>query len=403
MIPVFTCTYRKSDHRSVTIKFDFFTPKFPVRPVMGVTLQQWRISIGLYTQLVKTREKRVGIDIRLPNVSLLIRVLLFMLLAIYGIERNPGPQTRGKGGNAGNTTEIRPRGPGRGPKPTASTAHAEHETASNTPAQVVTDQSAQLSQSLQPFISQWFSTSNVLTQSSSNQRSVDQDQDLTRQTNENPSESENEDGFQTSDEIDENIPNQGANIPISILLDIQKSVKRLDKKFDKMEKSLKDLKKENKELKHKNAELCDNVKNLQKKVQDLSKKNQELYSKCENLEGQSRRQNLKFYNIPDSAGESWDVNERKVRDYIQNDLGLETTNISIERAHRLHSRLKPRPVIVKFSFFKDKEMVLNTFRQKNRAAPRQQSDSIGSNDIRIGKDFPDRVRNQRSLLYPFNG
>ena len=46
-------------------------------------------------------------------------------------------------------------------------------------------------------------------------------------------------------------------------------------------------------------------------------------------------------------------------------------------------------------------MVLNTFRQKNRAAPRQQSDSIGSNDIRIGEDFPDRVRKQRSLLYPF--
>ena len=121
----------------ISIHLQEVTPKFPVRPVMGVTIQQWRIFIGLYTQPVKTREKRVGTDIRLPNVSLLIRVLLFMLLAIYRIELNPGPQTRGKGGNSGNTTYIRPRGPGRGPKPTASTAPAEHETASNTPAQLI--------------------------------------------------------------------------------------------------------------------------------------------------------------------------------------------------------------------------------------------------------------------------
>ena len=72
-------------------------------------------------------------------------VLLFMLLAAYGKELNPGPQTRGKGSNSGNTSEIRTRGPDRVPKTKVSTASTEDYIASYTPVQVVTDQSAQLS------------------------------------------------------------------------------------------------------------------------------------------------------------------------------------------------------------------------------------------------------------------
>ena len=36
---------------------------------------------------------------------------------------------------------------------------------------------------------------------------------------------------------------------------------------------------------------------------------------------------------------------------------MNQANISIEREHRIQGTEKPRPVIVKFSFYKDKEKV----------------------------------------------
>ena len=46
---------------------------------------------------------------------------------------------------------------------------------------------------------------------------------------------------------------------------------------------------------------------------------------------------------------SWEINERQTK---------------IERAHRFGSKTTPKPIIVKFSFFKDRDEVLKTYRQK---------------------------------------
>ena len=55
---------------------------------------------------------------------------------------------------------------------------------------------------------------------------------------------------------------------------------------------------------------------------------------------------------------------KNVRDYICEELEIDETQIRIERAHRLRSKATPKPIIVKFSFFKENDEVLKVYRQK---------------------------------------
>ena len=130
------------------------------------------------------------------------------------------------------------------------------------------------------------------------------------------------------------------------------------------------------------------------------------------LEGQSRRQNLNFFNIEESTNETWEEFEEKVRNYIKSELDLDETAISIERAHRLPGKNKPRPLIVKFSFFKDKDRVIKRYRdlrKSDRDTPSSANVTNGASAaesgigdrVRVSEDFPGRVRKARSALIPF--
>ena len=100
--------------------------------------------------------------------------------------------------------------------------------------------------------------------------------------------------------------------------------------------------------------------------------------------------------------------------------------MSIERAHRIQGSEKPRPVIIKFSFYKDREKVLKTYRQKRKIAndlirehenERQNANGADANgaddnpdeinfglfrkDITMCEDFPNRVMKARNDLRKF--
>ena len=87
--------------------------------------------------------------------------------------------------------------------------------------------------------------------------------------------------------------------------------------------------------------------------------------KRESLEAQSRRKNLSFYGMAVERDDSWEGTENMIRDYINKVLEIDQSTMSIERAHRIQSLEKPRPVIVKFSFYKDKERILKKGKDKN--------------------------------------
>ena len=105
------------------------------------------------------------------------------------------------------------------------------------------------------------------------------------------------------------------------------------------------------------------------------------------------------------------MTETKFRDYVDKELQLNEARIQTERVHRLKSKGKPSPIIVKFSFYKDRDIVLKKYRDMRKA---EREANAGKNDnsenenevglepaVRIGEDFPYRVRNVRRKLIPF--
>ena len=101
-------------------------------------------------------------------------------------------------------------------------------------------------------------------------------------------------------------------------------------------------------------------------VNSAIKKHSDLENKTSDLEDRSRRNNIVFYNIPEPADnikEPEDCDEKithilKERGFFEKDYNLE-----IDRAHRLGRKRqdgdsKPRPIIARFCFYKDKDHVI---------------------------------------------
>ena len=62
----------------------------------------------------------------------------------------------------------------------------------------------------------------------------------------------------------------------------------------------------------------------------------ELYrNKVDYQENQSTRNNIRVFSIPESAGQTWESAETKVKDAIKEKLNIE---VDIERAHRVERR-----------------------------------------------------------------
>lgn len=105
------------------------------------------------------------------------------------------------------------------------------------------------------------------------------------------------------------------------------------------------------------------------------------------LEARSRRNNLVFYNIPESDGE--DVPE-KLRTFVKEKLSINQT-VAIQRAHRLGRRTPPnagksRPIIACFRDYPDVDMILSS-------ANRLKGTRLG-----ISRDYPEEIRRARGRL-----
>ena len=154
----------------------------------------------------------------------------------------------------------------------------------------------------------------------------------------------------------------------------------LDKKDDTIAKLNKEIGELKKGYSFLSAELSDLKKSQEEHETDTDKKFKEtekvIYetkNKTTDLEDRSRRSNLVFFNIPE---ETQDINEN-----CEGKIGqmLDSLNMAmpdgeatfIDRAHRLGKRTpeclnKPRPIIVKFTFYKLKQFILrNGYKFKN--------------------------------------
>ena len=93
-----------------------------------------------------------------------------------------------------------------------------------------------------------------------------------------------------------------------------------------------------------------------------------MKEKIAELEDRHQRNNLRFMGIKEKSGvesETWEESETKVKVFLQEKLGSETHEITIERAHRIvkNKEGKRKTIIAKFLNYKQLEKVLNKYKE----------------------------------------
>ena len=134
---------------------------------------------------------------------------------------------------------------------------------------------------------------------------------------------------------------------------------------------------------------------LKKGVKSLTKQAEYEKERAIKLESHSRRNNLNFFNIPEQRDESFENSETILRKFMAAELKIskeDVDDISFERVHRIgKSSLtdsKPRPLIAKFTYHKDKEFVIS------------QAKNLRDTNFTVARDFPKEIVDKRKLLLP---
>ena len=110
------------------------------------------------------------------------------------------------------------------------------------------------------------------------------------------------------------------------------------------------------------------------------------------LQARSMRENLIIGGIPESENENQGQIEKKVTDFIKDDLKIaDATNMKIDRAHRIGAKQnnKPRSIVVKFSSPKSKDKIFKNVRNLS-----------GKKDLSIQDQLPQEIQERRRRLWP---
>lgn len=168
--------------------------------------------------------------------------------------------------------------------------------------------------------------------------------------------------------------------------EIQTSITALEGSTASHEKTIKDL--------ERSASLqSDDITALQRQVKRLNSEMEKLVSKCEDLEGRSRRHNIRIIGIPEGAEGS--TPRDFVAGLLQELLSLEAKPL-IDRAHRTLRRRPdpqepPRPIILRLHYYHVLEDILR------KAIAAKQLFYEGKR-IQIFPDYPPSIAKRRALF-----
>ena len=181
--------------------------------------------------------------------------------------------------------------------------------------------------------------------------------------------------------------------------------------FDSMKTRLTELEEENRTLKEASENTANEISNLKttsvytfanmdattRELNDLKEEVEILKRRNIKLEAYTRRENMKIFGIKESAGETNEKTEELVRTMLTEKMKIPSDcvdDIRFERVHRMTTRqdrvnsTKPRGIIVKFSFYQDKEYVWSFVR------------NLKDSGIGIANDFPREIDKIHEKLYP---
>ena len=115
------------------------------------------------------------------------------------------------------------------------------------------------------------------------------------------------------------------------------------------------------------------------------------------IENQSRRNNVRIDGVPEEANETWGKTEEMVKQQMTKTFSIpqiEVDQIKIERAHRTGAskakdgKNKPRTIMVKFTSFKDRELLL------------QKACQVKPRGIFVNEDYSSKTLMKRKELIP---
>lgn len=176
----------------------------------------------------------------------------------------------------------------------------------------------------------------------------------------------------------------------SVVDGVEKSVSFLSEKYDdyKVERDAEKVKM--KTLDKRVTNIKSETDELKEMLSQVQKLNLEMKEEVLDLKSRNMRDNLVFTNIPERNEED---TEAVLTEFFENKLHIR--NICFERVHRIrlknptsHQGPKIRPIIAKFTFFKDRERVRKSGRM------------LKGTNFGIQEQFPDEIEKRRKPLYP---
>ena len=132
---------------------------------------------------------------------------------------------------------------------------------------------------------------------------------------------------------------------------------------------------------------------IEEDIKLMEQKHQQPEEKISELEDRSRGNNLRFSGFTEKAAgaETWEESENLIREFIEENLEMESKDITIETAHKTGSKIngKKRAITVKCLNYKDKDAALNQYRQKQ----------LWKGTIYVNEDYSERTVELRKQLF----
>jgi len=135
------------------------------------------------------------------------------------------------------------------------------------------------------------------------------------------------------------------------------------------------------------------VSQVERKQTDTDENMHDTNEKLTDVRWRSMRENLLFFGIEECVPlpENGENCEGRIKHFIKNDMGIDK-EILLDRVHRLgrfnKRNIRPRPIVAKFTFFKDRELVRMT-------APQV----LTGTDYGVSEQYPQEIESKRKPLY----
>jgi FtsZ-binding cell division protein ZapB len=151
---------------------------------------------------------------------------------------------------------------------------------------------------------------------------------------------------------------------------IEADMKEFRKSLDYAHEEIVDLKNANKTMKVDQAKAAE-------RIEKLERDNNTLRDKVIDIQARSMRDNLLFFNMPESEGEN---TTEMIHHLLESKMEVEDARnkLKIDQSHRIGKKKagnnRPRPIVVKFNYHQDREFVrINTKKLKGTKSAYQSS------------------------------